>query len=102
MRSSQILSVCGSPEIKVERLPAAKGEVPKYQVTLLGLDVFNPVTMEVYHKDSPRPHLPGNRTVEFSGIRVPARTQSLSGEAALINGKNEPVAVVFGPEHGAI
>jgi adenine-specific DNA-methyltransferase len=50
IRSSQILSVCGSPEIKVEQLPAAKGESPKYKVTLLGLDVFNPVTMEVYHK----------------------------------------------------
>jgi adenine-specific DNA-methyltransferase len=50
MKSSQILSVCGSPEIKVERLPAAKGEAPQYQVTLLGLDVFNPVTMEVYHR----------------------------------------------------
>jgi adenine-specific DNA-methyltransferase len=53
-------------------------------------------------RHSPRLHLPGNRTVEFSGARVPARTQWLSAEAALINGKNEPVAVVFGPEHGAI
>jgi adenine-specific DNA-methyltransferase len=35
----------------VERLPAGKGEAPQYQVTLLGLDVFNPVTMEVYHRD---------------------------------------------------
>ena len=51
MRSSQIFSVCGSPEIKVERLPAAKGEAPKYQVELLGLDVFNPITMEVYHRE---------------------------------------------------
>jgi adenine-specific DNA-methyltransferase len=51
MRSSQILSVCGSPEIKVERLSATKGEAPQYQVTLLGLDVFNPVTMEVHHRD---------------------------------------------------
>jgi adenine-specific DNA-methyltransferase len=51
MRSSQILSVCGSPEIALRRLPAAKGEAPRYQVTLLGLDVFNPVTMEVYHRD---------------------------------------------------
>src|SRR5207248_3301474 len=51
MRSSQILSVCGSPEVKVERLPAAKGEPTRYQVTLLGLDVFNPVATEVYHRN---------------------------------------------------
>src|SRR5205823_9241608 len=48
MRSSQILSVCGLPEIKVERLaPAEAGGPSRYHVTLLGLDVFNPVTMEV-------------------------------------------------------
>ncbi|MGO8751193.1 MAG: site-specific DNA-methyltransferase [Thermoguttaceae bacterium] len=41
MRSSQIFSVCGLPEIEVSRLP--KGE---YQVKLLGLDVFDPVTMD--------------------------------------------------------
>lgn len=51
MRSNQILSVCGSPEVAVKRLPAAKGETPKYQVTLLGLDVFNPITMEVDHRN---------------------------------------------------
>jgi adenine-specific DNA-methyltransferase len=41
MRSSQIFSVCGQPEIKVH--PAAGG---KFQVELLGLDVFDPVTMQ--------------------------------------------------------
>jgi adenine-specific DNA-methyltransferase len=41
MRSSQIFSVCGLPEIKVKK---TKGE--KYQVTLIGLDVFDPATME--------------------------------------------------------
>ena len=51
MKSSQILSVCGMPDIKLQRLPAAKGEAPQYQVTLLGLDVCNPVTMEVDHRD---------------------------------------------------
>lgn len=51
MKSSQILSVCGSPEVAVERLPAVEGDVPKYQVTLLGLDVFNPIAMEVDHCD---------------------------------------------------
>ncbi|MDT9197044.1 site-specific DNA-methyltransferase [Limnospira sp. PMC 1042.18] len=42
MKSSQIFSVCGLPEIKVHRT-----EDGKYQVELLGLDVFDPTTMEV-------------------------------------------------------
>jgi adenine-specific DNA-methyltransferase len=41
MRSSQIFSVCGLPDVKVKKV---KGD--KYQVELLGLDVFDPVTME--------------------------------------------------------
>jgi adenine-specific DNA-methyltransferase len=45
MRSSQIFSVCGQPEVKVHR--AKDG---KYQVELLGLDVFDPITMEVDHR----------------------------------------------------
>ncbi len=42
MRSSQIFSVCGLPEVKVYKLKG--GEC---QVELLGVDVFDPVTMEV-------------------------------------------------------
>jgi adenine-specific DNA-methyltransferase len=41
MRSSQIFSVCGLPEVEVSAL--ADGQ---YQVKLLGLDVFDPVTMD--------------------------------------------------------
>lgn len=44
MRSSQIFSVCGQPEIKVHRM-----KEKKYRVELLGLDVFDPITMEVIH-----------------------------------------------------
>jgi len=44
MRSSQIFSVCGLPEIKIHRKDAKDGK--KYQVELLGLDVFDPITME--------------------------------------------------------
>ena len=43
MRSSQIFSVCGLPDVKVHP-PKAKGG--KYKVELVGLDVFDPVTME--------------------------------------------------------
>ena len=42
MKSSQIFSVCGLPEIKIHT--AQEG---KYQVELLGLDVFDPTTMKV-------------------------------------------------------
>jgi adenine-specific DNA-methyltransferase len=51
MRSSQIFSVCGLPEIKISKAPRAKEDTEtKYQVELLGLDVFDPVTMEVNHR----------------------------------------------------
>jgi hypothetical protein len=65
MRSSQIFSVCGLPEIKIHtvasgvatRRPTASAgsQIPdstfqKYQVELLGLDVFDPATMEPYHR----------------------------------------------------
>jgi adenine-specific DNA-methyltransferase len=41
MRSSQIFSVCGQPEVKVKKVK------DQYQVELVGLDVFDPTTMEV-------------------------------------------------------
>lgn len=40
MRSSQVFSVCGLPEVEV--IAAKDG---KYQVKLLGIDVFDPITM---------------------------------------------------------
>jgi adenine-specific DNA-methyltransferase len=42
MKSSQIFSVCGLPEIKIHTTKEGK-----YQVELLGLDVFDPTTMKV-------------------------------------------------------
>ncbi len=58
MRSSQIFSVCGMPEMKLHKVKAPpsprpspkKGEGDTYQVELIGLDVFDPVTMEVEHR----------------------------------------------------
>ena len=44
MRSSQIFSVCGLPEIAIRKL-----EGGRYQVELLGLDVFDPISMENHH-----------------------------------------------------
>jgi adenine-specific DNA-methyltransferase len=49
-RASQIFSVCGLPEIKVERVAKKdKGDADQWQVTLLGLDTFDPVTMDTRH-----------------------------------------------------
>jgi adenine-specific DNA-methyltransferase len=47
MRSSQIFSVCGLPEIAIRKAKAEKGEPEKYEVELIGLDVFDPITMDV-------------------------------------------------------
>ncbi len=49
MRSSQIFSVCGLPEIKVHAAEPLDG-APRHQVELLGLDVFDPATMESDHR----------------------------------------------------
>jgi adenine-specific DNA-methyltransferase len=47
MRSSQIFSVCGLPDIKIHAVkPAKNGEPARYQVELLGLDTFDPTTMK--------------------------------------------------------
>src|ERR1035437_6076583 len=48
MRSSQIFSVCGLPEVEVHK--HKNGGAHQYQVELLGLDVFDPVTMENSHR----------------------------------------------------
>ena len=51
MRSSEIFSVCGLPEVKIDPVkPEKKGEPKRYQVTLVGLDVFDPSTMEAEHR----------------------------------------------------
>ena len=44
MRSSQIFSVCGLPDVAV-----TKQTDGRYQVALKGLDVFDPITMENHH-----------------------------------------------------
>jgi adenine-specific DNA-methyltransferase len=51
MRSSQIFSVAGVPDIRFEKLPARAGEPQQYRVILLGVDIFDPVTMQVEHRE---------------------------------------------------
>lgn len=48
MRSSQIFSVCGLPEVKIHPKEGKDGK--RYRVELLGLDVFDPVNMDVDHR----------------------------------------------------
>ncbi len=51
MRSSQIFSVCGLPEIAIHAAaPEKKGDPGRFQVELRGLDVFDPITMETEHR----------------------------------------------------
>ena len=49
-RSSQIFAITGSPEVAVTRLPEASEDgTPRWQVRLLGLDSFDPATMQALH-----------------------------------------------------
>ena len=51
LRSSQIFSVCGLPEVKLRRVhPEKAGEPERYQAELLGLNLFDPATMETIHR----------------------------------------------------
>lgn len=51
MRSSQLFSVTGLPDVAVTSVPPeTKGDPPRYQVELRGLDVFDPTTMEATHR----------------------------------------------------
>ncbi len=47
LRSSQIFSVCGLPDVELQKVdPISGGTTPRFEVELKGLDVFDPVTME--------------------------------------------------------
>ncbi len=51
MRSSQVFSVTGLPDVAISSLPPEdEGGPPRYQVELRGLDVFDPTTMETDHR----------------------------------------------------
>jgi len=50
LRSSQVFSVCGLPEIEVEKVKVPKGEPQRCQVTLQGLDTFDPTDRKLVHR----------------------------------------------------
>jgi adenine-specific DNA-methyltransferase len=55
MRSSQIFSVCGLPDVDVRQVKGASA-APKWEVELRGLNTFDPMTMEV--DDQPGSNVP--------------------------------------------
>jgi len=57
--------------------------------------------LEILRK-SPLLHLGGGKSVTLKNIRPPAKTLSLSAEAVVANGDDKPVALLFGPENGAV
>ena len=51
MRSSQIFSVCGLPEVTVRKVKTKeKPDAQQYEVELIGLDGFDPINMETQHR----------------------------------------------------
>lgn len=51
MRSSQIFSVCGLPEVKIHKAkPETTGGPPRFEAELIGLDTFDPTTMDTDHR----------------------------------------------------
>lgn len=51
LRSSQIFSVCGLPEVAVRKAKVKeKSDTQQFEVELLGLDVFDPISMEAQHR----------------------------------------------------
>jgi adenine-specific DNA-methyltransferase len=50
MRSSQIFSVCGLPEVKLRKLKAKGNGTTQYEAELVGLDVFDPIEMRAHHE----------------------------------------------------
>src|SRR5688500_20342525 len=53
MRSSQIFSVCGLPEVALRKIkPKDKSAPLQYEVELIGMDVFDPISMETQHRNS--------------------------------------------------
>ncbi len=58
--------------------------------------------MEVLRR-SPNLRLEGNKTVTLQNVRPPARALTIAAEAVVgSNGGTKPVAIVFGPENGAV
>lgn len=52
MRSSQLFSVSGLPDVAIRRVPPEENGGPqRYEIELRGLDTFDPTTFEATHRD---------------------------------------------------
>ena len=52
MRSSQLFSVSGLPEVAIRKVEQEEPDGPtRYEVELLGLDTFDPATFQAVHRD---------------------------------------------------
>jgi adenine-specific DNA-methyltransferase len=49
-RASQVFSVTGAPDVRLVKLKRKNGNGPLYRAELIGLDVFDPVTMQNDHR----------------------------------------------------
>lgn len=76
-------------------------EVQAWAESPEGYGSFMGRMLEVLRK-SPVLHLGGGKTVTLKNVRLPAKTLALSAEAVIVNGEEKPVAIVFGPENGAV
>jgi adenine-specific DNA-methyltransferase len=100
---NKIVRVVGPFTVEAVIAPAVGGDgQPAPETAAAPEDRSYPERMLAILRKSPRLALPGNCFIEFANARVPAKSQAISAEAALVNGHSDPVAVVFGPEHGAI
>jgi len=105
-----VTRVCG-PFVFEATIPTASdfdGAAPVVDVAQDTAQDFVDRMVEVL-RASPVLHLAAGKTVQLSGIRRPAKTLFLSAEAfaeeggaADAAGAGEPVALMFGPEHGPV
>ncbi len=52
MRSSQLFSVAGLPDVELRKAePEEPGGPRRYEIELLGLDTFDPTTMQSFHRE---------------------------------------------------
>lgn len=73
MRSSQIFSVCSQPKITNHRT-----KDKKYQVELFGLDVFDPITMEVDHRSGLNSMVSTSTSWSYFTFMMPSNTMCSS------------------------
>jgi len=103
-----IVRVMGGFSVEATIPAPTHSEDDASQAGLMGAGAGDYITrmLEIL-RQSPLLRLPGGRTIEFRNLRAPARALDLHAVADLPGtngdaGKPVPVAIVFGPENGAV